>query len=118
MRNIEKLEKFDEIENAYEMIRTLFEQGEKPVVTVPRQYVPMLRRGIRESSSWIGGNIVAGTIGRDPYMPPGEDRALLRISIDSIERLEPRLTGPDQAFHGIVVFKGPIFPDQIEIIEN
>lgn len=116
MTNFESFEKYDEIECARDQVRLWLEQGIMPVITVPRQYVPALKNGIRESSSWIGGNIIAGTIGRDPYMPSGEDRVMLRVSINAPEQLEPRMTGPDRSFHGVVVFHGPIMSNQIEIL--
>ena len=116
MVHFEHFKKDDEIERARDVVRNLIEQGEKPLVTVPRQYVPMLKNGIRESSSWIGGNIIAGTIGRAPYMPPGEDRVMLRVAVKSADQLEPRMTGPDQSFHGVIVFHGPINSEQIEVL--
>ena len=107
----------DNYTEAEEALWNLFEQGMLPVVTVQKKYLNFLKKGLRKSSSWIGENIIAGTIGRDPYLPSGEERVLVKIKVSSPEQLEPRLTGEDRKFHGVVAFRGPIEPEQLEIVQ-
>lgn len=118
MTHFEKAALQDHYEEAKEELRNLLEKGILPIVTVPRQYLDSLKQGLKKSSCWLGENILAGTIGREPYFPKGESRIAARINISSADQVEPRLTGPDRAFHGVVVFRGPIGSEQIEIIRS
>lgn len=106
----------DHYEEAEEALRNLLERGIMPIVTVPKKYLEALKSGLKKSSSWIGENIIAGTIDRGPYLPPDEERVMVKVKISSPAQLKPRLTGSDRAFHGVVVFHGPVEPEQLEII--
>jgi len=100
-----------------EYIHGLFEKGERPVVTVPVQYIDTLKKGLESHTTWIFGfNAIAGTFGREPYLPEGEERVIVKINKIDETQVRPRFTGPQKAFQGVVILDGPIPPEAIEII--
>jgi len=111
----------EDSEEAMDFIAEQIERGERPVVSVPEQYVGALKRGLRPHSTWIPEvQAVVGTLGRDPYessLRGAAKRYLVRVNSVTLEQLKPRFTGPDSAFHGIVFIEGPIPPEAIEIIK-
>lgn len=114
-RRISTIE-IEDIDEAREFIEELFEKGERPIVTVKEKWVDLLRAGLRPHSSWIDGfDEVVGTYGRDPYLPEGEKRVRVRVNGIDIKQIEPRFTGKDKKFHGVVILKGPIQPEHIEV---
>lgn len=102
----------EDIEEARDAIREAIEKGELPVITVPKKYADSVKNGISPHSTWIGEKIVAGTLLREPYFPDGEERAVFKIKVPH-KQLEPRFTGPDKHFHGVVIFRGPISSEDI-----
>lgn len=103
-------------EEAKEYIAELWKKGERPIVTVPIQYSEALKSGIRAHQTWIPGlEVIAATIGRRPYMPKDEERIEVEINGISLDRIIPRFTGPDKAFHGVVALQGPINPEEMTI---
>jgi hypothetical protein len=88
-------------------------EGEMPTITVPMEYAEAARQGIKPHTTWIYDAIVAGVLGRKPYMPEGSNRIMFRIKAKP-EDVLPRFTGPDKHFHGVVVFKQAIAPDLLE----
>jgi hypothetical protein len=100
---------------ARDSIRECIERGEFPILTVPKQYADVIKTGLVAHATWIGEPLLAGTLIRKPYLPEGEERVVLRIKIDP-KRIQPRFTGPDKHYHGVVVFNGPIKPEEIEIL--
>jgi len=112
-------EQFEKIADAEEQIAEMLENGILPVVTVKQKWIETLKKGLEKHSSWIPGfDEIVGTIGIDPYIPEGEERVVVRVNVDSPERVHPRYTGPDKSFHGVVVLDGPIPPENIEIIDQ
>ena len=105
----------DSVEEASDFIRESIEAGIFPIISVPDQYVDAARKGIKPHTTWIGERIIAGTIGRDPYLPSTEQRHLFKIHV-SADAIEPRFTGNDKHFHGVVVFRGPILPTALEAL--
>lgn len=104
-----------DIEEAKEFIAEQWEKGVRPQVSVPVQYEEMLKSGLKPHSTWIPGlEVIAATFGRDPYMPSEEKRIILDIDIPPTQ-IKPRLTGPDKAFHGVVIIEGPIPPERMTI---
>ncbi len=104
----------EDISEAEKFIREAFEKGERPVVTVPREYADALANGLRPHATWIPWfQMIVGTLGRTPYHLEG--RIVVRITNISTDRIRPRFTGPDKKFHGVVAIDGPIAPDAIEI---
>lgn len=102
-------------EDAREFILHLLEEGERPCVTVPEQYLPYLKEGLKPHSTWIlGFDAVVGTLGREPYLPD-KNRKIVYIKNIDIKRVEPRFTGPDNSFHGVVIIRGPVEPEQLDI---
>jgi hypothetical protein len=102
-----------EIEEAQEVIRNLIERGEYPVVTIPARYKEELSHGLSPHSTWIPEQqLICGTLGRKPYFPHEEERIAVTVEI-SPDQIEPRATGPDHHWHGIVVLHGPIPPEAL-----
>ena len=101
-------------EEARNFIRERMERdGEMPTVTVPEEYAEQARSGIKPHTTWIFDAIIAGMLGRKPYTPEGSPRAVFRIKAKP-EDVVPRFTGPDNHFHGVVVFRNPISSDLLE----
>lgn len=101
-----------EKERALEFISEKYENGERPVVTVPRKYIEFLKQGLRPYATWVGIPLVAATFGRDAYIT--EDRVVVNVKDIPIEQIQPRFTGPNNAFSGVVVLNPPIPPEYIE----
>ena len=103
---------------AQEYIYELWKRGERPVVTVPVAYVGTLKKGLRAHTTWIPNfKVIAGTMGRDPYLPPTDKRVIVTVDVPP-EQIKPRFTGPDKSFHGVVILEGPIDPERITIHEQ
>lgn len=125
-RSVEVIEKYkmegnealpiESLEEANAWIRMIFNNGERPIVTVPREYLDDLKKeGLTERPTWIPGfNIIAGTLGRNPYREEG--RIKVRVIGIGIDQIEPRFT-VDNKFNGVVRIKGPISPNSLEIME-
>jgi len=107
-------EMLSEIEDAKDHIREMYERGIFPIVSVSPKYESYLKKGLKKSSCWLGKNIIAGTIGREPYLVKEEKRILVKVKVPP-DRLEPRVTKGNK-FNGVVVFRGPIDPEDLEII--
>lgn len=101
-------------EEARRFIRERMErEGEMPTVTVPVEFVEEARKGIKPHTTWIYDALIAGMLGRKPYVPDESSRVTFRIKA-APDNVVPRFTGPDNHFHGVVVFRGPIDPDLLE----
>jgi len=96
-------------EEAREKIAELIAQGVRPIISVPVEYAERFsREGLRtlEHTDWASGedrSIIAGTIGADPFLEENQERELFEIDPAQVQ-MAPRFTGPDKAFHGVVVF--------------
>lgn len=109
------LEKMEDAENA---VDEMFEKGIHPIITVPRKYLEVFKNGLRAHSTWIHGDeTIAGTMGREPYLPRGEKEPRVIVEISGIARgrIHPRLTGPNVDFNGVVTLDGPIPPEAMHI---
>ena len=90
-----------------EILKEIVNQGSKPVFSIPREYLKGSTT-ITPHKTWVQANIIAGTIGIPPYNLSG-DRILCVYEGDINDiYLQPRLTGPDKLFHGIVATLQPI----------
>lgn len=106
-------EPIHEPDEAREHIRELFAQGERPVVSVPEQYAEAIANGLVAHATWVPGfEAIVGTFARDPYLPSNEKRVLVKVDLDE-NQIEPRFTGPQKLFEGIVVLRGPISPERL-----
>ena len=115
----EEIDSITDAESARERIHELFEKGERPVISIPQQYSDALNKGLVAHASWIPGfSAIVGTLGREPYMPAGEDRILVKIDIDNEEQIDPRFTGPSHSYQGIVMLHGPIPAENIIRLDN
>lgn len=107
-----------DIEEAREFIMDKIRQGEKPIVTVPERYGKQLISGLKAHTTWIPElSLIAGTLGRKPYLPEGDDRIIVRVNVDA-SKIQPRFTGPKNAFQGVIILNGPIVPENIELLEK
>jgi hypothetical protein len=109
----------ERVAEAEEAIDECFERGMFPIVTVPLRYIESLQKGLEAHATWIPDlNVIAGTIGKEPYAPGGESEPRAIVEVRHIKRsaVHPRLTGPDQNFHGVVILDGPIPPDSLRVI--
>lgn len=105
-------------EDAREFISKMIERGESPCVSVPEEYLPAIKKGLVAYSSWIPDmNAIVGTLGRKPYLPNEKEqkRVLVYIKRVDIKNVQPRFTGPDKSFHGVVIIHGPIPPQDLEV---
>ena len=111
----EQVELITDPESAREKIHEMFERGERPVVSVPEEYAEAISKGLVPHSTWIPGfSAIVGTFGRAPYEPNTDSgkRVLVKVELDE-NQIEPRFTGPQNAYQGIVVLRGPIPPERI-----
>jgi len=104
-------------EDARDFIREAMEKGQRPTVTVPVEYAEIARKGLKARSTWIDNlEIIAGTLGKEPYNFGKKERVVFQIDIEDPEQIEPRFTGPDAHFHGVLVLRGPIGPERLKEI--
>ena len=100
-----------------EKLKELINQGYKPVFSIPREYLKGTT-SIIPHKTWVKANIIAGTIGIPPYNRSG-DRILCVYNGNINEiYLQPRLTGPDNLFHGIVATLEPIPLSKCTLIDT
>jgi len=109
----------EDVEEALVFIRDLFAQGERPKITVPKKYADTLQFGLREHASWVPGfNLIAATFGRnDVFTKKGEERICVEAASIIADQIQPRFTGPDKHFHGVVILKGPIPPEALRPVQ-
>ena len=94
-----------------EYIKRKYEEGVRPVVTVPRKYIEHLKQGLKPYTTWIGIPLIAATFGIDPYVDG--DRIHVEVVGIPLEQIMPRKTGKNDAFCGVVILNPPIPPDAI-----
>ncbi|PIP73413.1 MAG: hypothetical protein COW88_02230 [Candidatus Lloydbacteria bacterium CG22_combo_CG10-13_8_21_14_all_47_15] len=105
----------EDIDEAREYILARYEKGERPVVTVKKRYLSVLSRGLAPHATWVpeAGDMLVGTFGREALLPEGEERVAVHVLDIDPRHIEPRFTGPDNAFHGVVALSGPIPPERL-----
>ena len=109
----------DSFQESEKYIREQFENGVRPIVTIPTKYEKYLKKGLRAHTTWIDGlDIIAATFDRKPFMADEDERIVVKIQDININQIEPRFTGEDKKFHGVVVLSGPISNKSIEVIHN
>jgi hypothetical protein len=109
----------EKVAEAEDRIDEMFETGKRPIVTVPRKYIEALRKGLCAHATWIPDlSVIAGTLGRGPYISGNEDEPRIVVEILKIprEHIHPRLTGPNKDFNGVVILDGPIPPESLKIM--
>lgn len=94
-------------EEAKDYINELLASGIKPKVSVPRRFLEnVLKEGsLSAKKSWIPKfSILVGTLNIDPYSySTDKDRVIFEV-INPDVKVEPRFTGKDNKFHGIIYF--------------
>lgn len=112
----ETIPEIEDVDDAREYISEMLEHGERPIVTVPKRYEMALSQGLKPHTTWIDGlDIIAGTLGRPPYLPGGEERIMVKIKSVQQEQIQPRFTGNPAKFRGVVVITGPVTPENLEV---
>ncbi len=102
-----------DVDDAREHIAELIAAGTHPLVTVPEEFAEqVLKEGIHvlpkhDALTGKKFSFIAGTIGVPPLAPSLETRYVLAIDTDQV-KVEPRMTGEDRAFHGVVQFPNGI----------
>ncbi len=95
----------EDVTDAREIINELIELGEKPIVTVPIKYWHEIqsKKLMEAKDTWIPGfKGIVGTLGRPAYKL---DKDRIALQVDSSDFLpEPRFTGKDRKFYGVVYF--------------
>jgi hypothetical protein len=111
----------EDIDEAREYISSLINEGTLPLITIPEMHLEeLLTNGISfvPKQDLLSGkkfSFIAGTVGIDPYFPEDQKRYVLEI-IDSKIHLEPRLTGKDSHFHGVVGFPNGVSPTSFRLL--
>lgn len=109
-----------DIDDAREHVAELVAQGIQPLITVEKTYIEhVLANGVHSLPKEDGltgkrFSFIAGTIGIPPLAPSTEERYVLAISPHV--RIEPRFTGADQSFHGVVQFPNGFGAHDITIV--
>src|SRR5262249_46639776 len=103
-RIVRQLKEGIDVDDAHGVIETL-RRSEDPVITVPIEFLNSVATdGILARPTWTGDKIIAGTIGLPPYKGTGDQQRFIVRVINKDVGLMPRPTGPDQQFHGVVMF--------------
>lgn len=99
-----------DIDDAREYVAELVMQGKFPIITVPLEHVETIQTygisSVPKHDLLTGSkfSFVAGVIGLEPYLPEGQSRAIFSVDPAQVRSIEPRFTGKDKAFHGVVGF--------------
>jgi len=104
----------DDIVEAQELIEILIDRaGIYPILTMPKSFWQEIKnkkdKGISaHTTDSFGIPLLAATLGIPPYLPKAhDDRVILQFKPGSVmsSNFEPRFTGKNNAFSGIVVYK-------------
>lgn len=113
-----RLEDIEDIEDAREYVEEQVAAGVRPIITVPAEYVEdVVRYGItsipkQDPKTGRRFSFIAGTIGLDPYLPENSTRHVFEVDPAQV-RMEPRITGSDHRFHGVVGFTDGVPPSAL-----
>lgn len=96
-------------EDAKELVDNLLAKGVRPIITVPKELASEVEKhGIsfvpkEDLATGRKYSFIAGTLNIHPYVPEEEERVVFEIDTEQV-RVQPRFTGKDKAFHGVVAF--------------
>ncbi len=117
-----KFDVTDDIDEATKIIESLLEAGERPVITVPDEYIGYVRdNGIPQTHQWDRSgrgkhySVLAARIGADPFFNADEERWVVEVDPKGL-KVHPRMTGSDRAFYGTIVVDGRIPVSQIRVV--
>ncbi len=97
----------NDLDEAETYIEELIDNQIYPIVSVPKEYLPVIEKnsGISAHETDIKGvSLIAGVIGDLPYKYEDSNRIFFQIKC-SAQELKPRLTGRDDYFGGVVVWQ-------------
>lgn len=97
-------------------IEEMYNKGARPrISTLLEKKDIKIEEGFTAKSGWDPSvSVIAGTFGIDVYSGDlDENRISFKINID-LSRIKPRMTGPDNLFHGVVIMDGPVIGEEIE----
>ena len=111
-----------DIDEAEELIMEMYNTFKcRPVISVDKKYEKGIdEKGIeRQMGKPEGlGGMMVGTFGIEPYLGNDNERVLYQINVNE-KRINPRFTGKDGAFHGVVYISGNrIMPESLKKIGN
>ncbi len=101
-----------EKEEIKQFITQLLDNKIFPVISLPKKFLDIIKKegGIHARDTYIPGvKLIAGILGMKPYEKQGEDRVLLEIQCKP-EDLDPRFTGKNKSYNGVVVFNKDFIP--------
>lgn len=113
-----RLEDVEDINDAREYVEEQVAAGVRPLITVPKEYVEeVVKYGItsipkQDVKTGRKFSFIAGTIGLDPYLPENSTRHVFEVDPSQVH-IEPRITGSDQRFHGVVGFVDGVPPSAL-----
>lgn len=103
----------EDVVEAKELIRKLLEMGERPKISISKKFLEAIMQegGLSEKETWVPGfRALIGTLGREPYGLGGEEERIIFEATNPHIQLEPRFTGKDKKFHGVVYFPKGFIP--------
>ncbi len=105
-------------EEAEEWVEKLLSSGIQPILSLPKEHwQEVQQKGLKAKATWIPElKVLTATLGVLPYKNDKEDRVFLQIKAKP-QDLQPRITGEDRTFYGVVGFNREyIPPDKIQKI--
>lgn len=111
----------EKIAIAKETLEELLAEGFPIVFSVPLEYIEKVKtNGLTLNETFIPGfKLLAGTIGIEPYNPEGNrPLVILHPSLAKKYGIQPRFTGPNVTFNGIISTNREIPIADLEIIEK
>jgi hypothetical protein len=112
----------DTLDYGKETLDRLLEEGYPIVFSVPYQFKNKVKNnGLTLHETDIPGfKALAGTIGIPPYTPEDEPRllAILRPGLAKKYKIQPRFTGKDTIFQGVIITLNSIPASDLEFIDS
>lgn len=112
----------DILDYGKETLEELLSNNFPIVFSVPAQYSSKIKeKGLTLHETDIPGfKALAGTIGIPPYTPDEEPRllAILKPEFAKKYKIQPRFTGKETIFQGVIITLNSIDPSDLEFIES
>jgi hypothetical protein len=120
-RQVVLKEGLEDRDDAREFIDECIKNDIKPIVTIPVEFADdVLKYGVhfvpkQDVKTGKKFSFIAGTIGIDPYLPEEQERLVLEIDEKAVS-IEPRITGKEKRFYGVVGFVGGIPANSFKVL--
>ncbi len=110
--------RIEDPEEARELIQQMLSEGKRPIVTIDKKYLEDVKKdGLIPQKSWTGHDLLIGTLGREPYKLD-KGRVAVEVLVDNPDLINPRFTGEEKYFQGVVEIATEVPPDKLRIIDN